>query len=146
MITEEIADLWSTRFDSWWRCIPTNGVVRRDGRLTMGRGVAWRASARYPELALWLGQWVAEKGNRVLLIPQYGLITFPTKYGWQERSDLELIRTSCRELCEFLRVLKNKRVALPRPGCGNGGLTWEEVGPVVHQELGRGTAEIVVLS
>ena len=43
-------------------------------------------------------------------------------------ADLDLIQRSARELLKIIEVKKIKEaVYLPRPGCGNGRLKWEDV-------------------
>ena len=144
MITEERVDLWLPRFDDWWRCIPTNGEVRHDGQLVMGAGVARQAMIRYPTLPYELGTRVLQAGNVVHLFPTYGLISFPTKGLTVYKASLELIEESCQDLAEFAPILKNKKFVLPRPGCGRGERTWEEVSPIVYRNLQKVRAEIVV--
>ena len=46
-----------------------------------------------------------------------------------------LIYENEAELVLFADVYGWKRVALPQPGCGLGGLKWAEVGPVLGQLL-----------
>lgn len=124
-------DLWS---GDAWRCITTNGAVRRDGACVMGAGCAKQAARLYPKLPYIIGQQIQEGGNHVYVIPQYSIITFPVKHHWRENADLKLIKRSCRELRRVYRLVQElnvRPVLLPKPGCGNGHLDWEEVEPVL---------------
>lgn len=127
-----------TRVDAWelydrgYRiCILTNGNVKKDSVLVMGGGIAAEASAKFPNLSKELGVLIKETGNRVYNLFTYNLISFPTKQNWWEKSDMALIEKSARELQSLLKVMEKgsnpPKVALPRPGCGLGGLKWKDV-------------------
>ena len=135
MFREEQINLWDTPKGSW-KCITTNGTIRRDGALVMGKGNALEARERFPDVDLMLGRLTSLWNVHVFPIPEFGLIGFPTKHNWYENADLGLIRTSCRELAELFDLDTLRGVVyLPRPGVGNGGLSWEIVRPVVAKEL-----------
>jgi hypothetical protein len=83
---------------------------------------------RFPELPRKLASRISAEGNHVFYFPEYRLITFPVKHNWWEAADLGLIERSARELLKIIKVKKIKEaVYLPRPGCGNGRLKWEDV-------------------
>lgn len=66
----------------------------------------------------------------------YHILTFPTKQHWSEPSDLKLIELSCSQLMTHVNTYGWKSVVLPRPGCGAGGLSWEnEVRPLISSIL-----------
>ena len=59
------------------------------------------------------------------------LLTFPVKHNWWQPADLDLIAKSAEAL-EYMALSKpDTSFLLPRPGCGNGKLTWAEVRPVI---------------
>lgn len=61
---------------------------------------------------------------------------FPTKHDWHDRSDLDLIEQSARELAEVANLRDWQTVALPRVGCGLGQRDWKtEVKPILEQYL-----------
>lgn len=49
--------------------------------------------------------------------------------GWKARSSLTLIERSAWQLAELTDQQNWKSVVLPRPGCGAGELSWDEVRP-----------------
>jgi len=124
-------DLWSEEYDRCWRVITTNGFVKRNGQVVMGRGCAREAATRHPDLPLRLGRLLKRYGNRMFVFRRYRLITFPVKHNWWEKADKELITRSARELYELAVGWSGEVFILPRPGCGNGGLRWSEVGPLL---------------
>jgi hypothetical protein len=127
---EEFGDIWKMHGSA--RVITTNGVVRKDGACVMGRGVALQAKERYPGIEFALGEIIRIKGNHVFtLMSEEGdtFFSFPVKHHWRDRADLDLIRRSAEEIMEA--KFGRERILMPRPGCGNGGLTWEEVKPVI---------------
>jgi hypothetical protein len=99
----------------------------------MGRGIALQARERYPRIDYTLGKLVAACGNHVYVLQEEGIVSFPTKWDWCKQSDIELIKRSALELSYLLRCALGPEdtVLLPPPGCGNGGLTWENVKPVI---------------
>lgn len=125
-------DLWTYPAD--WQCIPTNGCVYR-GRLVMGAGVARQALDRFPGLDGTLGAMVMCRGNVPVAVYRHRLITFPTKGHWRDRSTLALVRESAERLATLPDVADTDRVVLPAVGCGLGGLTWDEVGPLLARIL-----------
>jgi len=136
----EIGNLWYLPADA--RCITTNGSVRSDVTCPMGRGVARQARLRYPGVDAYLGLLIKDHGNvpHILLqhIKEGGfLVSFPVKHAWYEAADPILIEQSATLLMEMIEAEGWKRVLLPRPGCGNGRLTWDEVRPVIRPILDR---------
>jgi O-acetyl-ADP-ribose deacetylase (regulator of RNase III) len=63
--------------------------------------------------------------------PKY-IINFPTKRHWRDRSRIEDIRTGLEALIRDVKRLEIKSIAIPALGCGNGGLDWSEVGPMIE--------------
>ncbi len=119
--------------------ITTNGALNTKGECVMGRGTALQAKNRYPGLALRIGKLIESHGNHVYLLQmdtQEGemLVTFPVKHHWSEVADLKLIARSVQEL-KVLSQRVSGNFFLPRPGCGNGGLHWDRVKPLLVGSL-----------
>lgn len=128
---EEAGNLWD--HDSV-RCITTNGVVLH-GNLVMGAGVALKAKRLLPSLPAKLGCWVMKYGNRAFYCKDEKVISFPTKHHWKHKSDIALILQSCYQVVEMADKFKLESILLPRPGCGNGGLDWSDVKPLIGEIL-----------
>lgn len=134
---EAVGDLWTYPADA--RCVTTNGVVsKRTGELVMGKGVALEAARRYPSLPRFLALSVKISGNVPVVFrtdPGVVLISFPTKKHWRNGSDIALIERSAKKIAELVNSQHLGRVVLPRPGCGCGGLRWEQVRKVLEPIL-----------
>jgi hypothetical protein len=116
-------------------CITTNGFVKNNGECVMGRGCAREARDKFPGFAKFLGDTIKQLGNKVHLFGTPRLCSFPTKHVWWEKSDLGLIKKSARELANIAQAAPDNIFYLPRPGCGNGQLRWEDVRPVIASIL-----------
>jgi O-acetyl-ADP-ribose deacetylase (regulator of RNase III) len=69
-----------------------------------------------------------------LLNPRY-IINFPTKRHWKGQSRLEDIKSGLEALIVELKDLRIGSVAIPPLGCGNGGLDWAVVKPMILEAL-----------
>lgn len=150
-MTETTGDIWGLEWDvqarqhgaAIYRVIPTNGSVNSRGLAVMGRGVALQAAERFPGLREGLGKLLLSQGNKVHYNDAYGLITFPVKHNWYSKAKTQLVRRSCKQLFEL--PWEGSFILMPRVGCGNGGLDWEEqVKPILEEELGEINGLIVV--
>lgn len=147
---EAVGDLWTyqsrpaARVDA--RVVTTNGFLRKDGALVMGRGVARDARDRYPGIDKRLGGFLSEYGNRCFkanVDEPWWLVTYPVKPergpngepGWQAQAELRLIERSAHQLVVMADSNSWGEIVLPRPGCGNGGLLWPDVRPVIADIL-----------
>lgn len=132
-MTEVTGDLWT--FPANIRVITTNGFVKKNGEAVMGRGCALQATKKFPGIAFTLGYKLKSSGNRVHVLktgsfenPSEVLVSFPVKHKWFEKADPALIEKSAKELRSVVSNYKHTvKVVLPRPGCGNGQLKWEDV-------------------
>jgi hypothetical protein len=121
------------------------------GLAIMGAGVAKQAATRFPHLrrvwGLHAQQTVEVAGQRAAIAYDTFSRCFflPTKYDWRDSSELGLIDEMTRHLAGFHAKLRspstpiphldNAIVALPLLGCGFGGLSREEVLPILEQHL-----------
>ncbi|WP_410491867.1 macro domain-containing protein (plasmid) [Bacillus thuringiensis] len=66
--------------------------------------------------------------------PEY-IINFPTKRHWKNKSRIEDIKSGLISLRNEIINYNIKSIALPPLGCGNGGLDWSEVKPLIIKAL-----------
>ncbi|OMG60615.1 macro domain-containing protein [Brevundimonas sp. ZS04] len=64
------------------------------------------------------------------------IINFPTKGHWKAKSRLSDIETGLEDLKRVILENGIRSIAVPPLGCGNGGLDWAEVEPVIRRALG----------
>lgn len=63
------------------------------------------------------------------------IINFPTKRHWKGKARIEDIEAGLVDLVDVLRRFDVQSVAVPPLGCGNGGLPWSEVRPLIDAAL-----------
>lgn len=72
------------------------------------------------------------------------IINFPTKRHWKGKSKIEDITDGLDALCAEIWRLNIQSIAVPPLGCGNGGLNWDEVRPLIEKKLG-GLTDVKIL-
>jgi O-acetyl-ADP-ribose deacetylase (regulator of RNase III)/uncharacterized protein YwgA len=108
----------------------------------MGKGIALQFRQRFPE-NFRLYEHATRAGDvqlgrmfvvstRTLTNPRY-IINFPTKHHWREQSRLEHIKTGLDSLIIEVHERHIGSIAVPPLGCGNGGLNWADVRPLIEQ-------------
>ena len=63
------------------------------------------------------------------------ILNFPTKSHWRSPSKLSYIVSGLDWFCRNYQKYGVTSIAFPPLGCGNGGLTWEVVGPIMYSKL-----------
>ncbi len=134
---EIFGDLWEVEADL--RVVTTNPVVNGAGAAVMGRGCAREAKGKVPGIEYHFARRLQEHGNRVMLLATLPdgsrLASFPVKHHWRRPAVPELIRRSADQHVGLVDKFRESHgiesVVLPRPGCGNGSLLWEDVRPLL---------------
>lgn len=127
---ERVGDIWRTIGLADAICITTNGIVKMDGTLVMGKGIAKEAADMFPGIDMNLGDKVRRFGNKPTIAAIRNgtrIVSFPTKNHWKDPSDITLITRSAEIIKELANGLKWQYIAVPKPGCGCGLLTWSMV-------------------
>lgn len=65
--------------------------------------------------------------------PNRWIINFPTKQHWKDPSQYEWIQLGLLDLMEVLWEKRITSIAMPYLGCGNGGLNWAIVIPMIEK-------------
>jgi hypothetical protein len=135
-VKEITGEIWSFHNEGAWIAITTNGTLNKSGELVMGKGIALEAKTRYPLLPKELSRKISLWGNIPIRLDSFRIYSFPTKDNWRYPSSLTLIGESCRLLVEGLNKEPiDTPLYIPRVGCGNGGLKWEVVKPLLEKYL-----------
>ena len=107
----------------------------------MGKGIALQFKNKWPAnftayaAACKAGQ---VRPGRMLVFDSGGLvkpnfiINFPTKDHWRGASKIEFIRDGLVDLVAQVKRLGIRSIAVPPLGCGNGGLDWADVRPLIE--------------
>jgi len=107
----------------------------------MGKGIALQFKNKWPAnftayaAACKAGQvrpgrmFVFDSGG--LVKPNF-IINFPTKDHWRGSSKIEFIRGGLVDLVAQVKRLGIRSIAVPPLGCGNGGLDWADVRPLIE--------------
>lgn len=108
----------------------------------MGKGIALQFSRAFPENEAAYAR-ACKRGEvkpgemfifetMALSGPRY-IVNFPTKRHWRAQSRIEDIKDGLVALVRDVQRLKIKSIAVPPLGCGNGGLDWAEVRPLIKR-------------
>ena len=107
----------------------------------MGKGIALQFKNKWP--ANFTAYAAACKAGQVrpgrmlvfdsgaLVKPNF-IINFPTKGHWRGSSKIEFIRDGLVDLVAQVKRLGIRSIAVPPLGCGNGGLNWADVRPLIE--------------
>ena len=63
------------------------------------------------------------------------IINFPTKKHWRDLSRLEYVSAGLDALVGEVRMRGIRSIAIPPLGCGNGGLAWSDVRPLIERAV-----------
>lgn len=86
---------------------------------------------------------VFDRGALVQDGPRY-IINFPTKGHWRSKSRVKDIEVGLQDLLRVIRELGIESIALPPLGCGNGGLDWAEVKPLIYAALENESVNVLL--
>jgi appr-1-p processing enzyme family protein len=98
----------------------------------MGKGLALEFKNKYP-LNFEIYKKACDNASfnigNLLIVPVDNkfIVNFPTKKHWRNKSDLEFIKIGLEELKVAIKNFNIKSIAIPKLGCGLGGLDWNEV-------------------
>ena len=108
----------------------------------MGKGIALEFKKKYPEMFM---EYVlkCDRGQVKPGVPyiyqdnKTSILNFPTKDHWRSPSRLAYVVDGLDWFVENYEKYGIKSIAFPPLGCGNGGLAWSVVGPVMYQKLAK---------
>ena len=107
----------------------------------MGKGIAQIVKTKYPKMFDDYAHRCAMKEVRLCEPYHYSdltgisIINFPTKQHWRAASRLSDIECGLDHLVAHVSTWKLESIAFPPLGCGNGGLEWAKVGPLMYSKL-----------
>jgi O-acetyl-ADP-ribose deacetylase (regulator of RNase III) len=138
MIEEGHGNLLTADVDALVNTVNTVGVMGKGIALQFKRAFpanfrAYRTACAQGELQL--GHvWIFDTG---VLGPRRYILNFPTKSHWRSNSRLHDIAAGLDSLVAVVEKLRLTSVAIPALGCGNGGLAWDDVRPLIERASAR---------
>lgn len=119
----------------------------------MGKGIALQFKERFP-----LNYKLYRKACKNLeLVPgkllivheptldgQRIIVNFPTKTDWKQKSSYAYIESGLKELVRIIEEEHITSIAIPPLGCGNGGLQWEKVRPIMEMYLNGLSTDVYI--
>jgi len=118
----------------------------------MGKGVALEFKKRFPSN---FEDYVARCNHRQVRLGEPYLykdpsgcqiVNFPTKDHWRSPARLRDIERGLEYFVRHIAEWGLQSVAMPPLGCGNGGLEWAEVGPLIYRKLHQVPIDIEVFA
>lgn len=136
MIRYVTGDLLSANTEALVNTVNTVGV--------MGKGIALQFKENFPSnyheyikacknKELVIGKLLVVKDRNINR--EHIIINFPTKKDWKYKSKIEYIDKGLQELAKTIQQMDIKSIAIPPLGCGNGGLDWEDIEPLMEKYL-----------
>lgn len=125
-------DIWSYADKLDYICITTNSIVKTNGCLVMGAGIAKTAMERNKELPKDFGDQILAKnlaGKFYGLLASGKYLAFQTKLHYKDESPLDVVQQSCNLLNRLAKKYPDKSFGLPYPGINNGRLDPKVVYP-----------------
>lgn len=125
--------------------VTTNSVIRSDGSLVMGAGIAKQAIMRHPELSYLAGAAVKKRYGQMGMYGFLGpfsfeyegqpenIYLFQTKINFTHPSRLSLIEFSVSSLNLYLNQNPGFELAMNFPGIGKGELRMPDVLPIIQR-------------
>ena len=145
MITYKTGNLLEAPVEALVNAVNTAGV--------MGKGIALQFKNAFPANFKAYSEAVKSGSfqlGKVLMVPvnptgkvRY-IVNFPTKGHWRYPSKIAWIESGLQDLKIQIKEKGIKSIALPRLGCGNGGLDWTQVRPIIEKEMNDLDVEIII--
>jgi O-acetyl-ADP-ribose deacetylase (regulator of RNase III) len=135
MVKEVIGNLFESKAEALVNPVNCVGV--------MGKGLALEFKRRFPDMFEDYAERCARKQVRLGEPYPYRdrsgilVVNFPTKDHWRSLSHLADIEQGLDYFVQHHAERGFKSVAFPQLGCGNGSLSWGEVGPVMLRQVGE---------
>lgn len=108
----------------------------------MGAGIALEFKLRYPDMFIEYEEMC--KNNeykvgrpRLFKCENISILNFPTKNHWRAPSKIEWIEEGLRYFASNYQKVGIKSIAFPKLGTNNGGLSWEQVKPLMEKYLSK---------
>lgn len=126
-------DIFKSKCEALVNPVNTKGV--------MGKGLALAFKTKYPahfenyKRACQNGEMTTDKVLAYQEINGPMIICLATKADWRDSSKIEYVSAGLDDLVKQIKTLGIRSVAIPKLGCGLGGLDWAKVRPLIVEKL-----------
>ncbi|WP_049945407.1 macro domain-containing protein [Butyrivibrio sp. AC2005] len=115
----------------------------------MGKGIALEFKKRYPDMFKAYKKRCDSGEFKIGNLMLYRdsdkwILLFPTKDSWRRKSKLEYIEKGLQKFADNWDKLGVDSIAFPPLGCGNGGLLWSDVRPLMEKYLKKLPIDIYI--
>ena len=137
MITYTTGDLLTDKATALVNTVNTVGK--------MGKGIALQFRDAFPHnysvylqacrnRELYTGKLLAVRDSN-LIYGEHLIINLPTKTHWRLPSEYSYVESGLAALRSYIQEHRLESIAMPVPGCGNGGLDWNRVRSMIETHL-----------
>lgn len=126
-------DMFNSKCEALVNPVNTKGV--------MGKGLALAFKNKYPahfenyKRACQNGEMTTEEVLAYQEINGPMIICLATKDDWRDSSKIEYVSAGLDNLVKQIETLGIRSVAIPKLGCGLGGLDWNKVRPLIVEKM-----------
>lgn len=126
-------DIFNTKCEALVNPVNTKGV--------MGKGLALAFKNKYPahfenyKRACQSGEMTTDKVLAYQEINGPMIICLATKTDWRDSSKIEYVSAGLDDLANQIKALGVRSIAIPKLGCGLGGLDWNRVRPLIVEKM-----------
>ena len=126
-------DMFNSKCEALVNPVNTRGV--------MGKGLALTFKTKYPahfanyQRACKSGEMTTEKVLAYQEINGPMIICLATKADWRDSSKMEYVSAGLDDLVNQIKALGIRSIAIPKLGCGLGGLDWNRVRPLIVEKM-----------
>ena len=114
--------------------VTTNAVIKNNGTLVMGAGIAKTVRDRWPGVDLAIGKAIQAHPHPWFygFLKGQKLCAFQVKQAFNDKADMALVEESTKQLKADAEANSDKLYALNFPAIGNGGLPYKQVMSVIQ--------------
>ena len=126
-------DIFKSKCKAMVNPVNTKGV--------MGKGLALAFKNKYPahfanyQRACKCGEMTIGKVLAYQEKDNHIIVCLATKEDWRDNSKIEYISAGLDSLVNQIKALDIKSIAIPKLGCGLGGLDWNKVRPLIVEKM-----------
>ena len=126
-------DIFNTKCEALVNPVNIKGI--------MGKGLALAFKTKYPahfenyKRACQNGEMTTDKVLAYQEINGPMIICLATKADWRDSSKIEYVSAGLDDLANQIKTFGIRSVAIPKLGCGLGGLDWAKVRPLIVEKM-----------